>query len=373
MLIRIKAIDTVFFRDGKPFNMGSENVADGIFPPLPSAIYGALRSAYFGQRPELLHDLIKDGSLNSVEDPSANLKINGIVLVIKNTLCIPAPLDLVFEKEKSINLRKKEKRNKSYQAVCLKPTTNDSMKSSVPTEYILSYNKMIQSIADGFISDMNLSNYINEDCEQLKVSLLSDYVSSEARIGIARDYDTRSAKESMLYLINMNRTNDVSLLVDFEGIDIPEKGILKLGGEGKATVYKKTSDKFYLEQPEIDGDYFKICLITPAVFENGWLPDFIDKINLTGYIGNTKVKVLSAATGKPLAVGGYDQNLNQPKPMKRAVPAGSVYYMKIEEGTKEEVIKCFHNRSIMENKLGKEGFGLSYIAKWGGDFEELKE
>lgn len=47
MIISLEAIDTLFFRDGKPFTMGEDNFASGIFPPAPSVLYGALRSAYF--------------------------------------------------------------------------------------------------------------------------------------------------------------------------------------------------------------------------------------------------------------------------------------------------------------------------------------
>ena len=38
--------DTIFFRDGRPFNMGEDTYAQGIFPPPPSVLYGALRTAY---------------------------------------------------------------------------------------------------------------------------------------------------------------------------------------------------------------------------------------------------------------------------------------------------------------------------------------
>jgi len=54
MRIEIKSFDTLFFRDGKPFTMSEDNWADGIFPPPPSVIYGALRAAYFAQYPSEL-------------------------------------------------------------------------------------------------------------------------------------------------------------------------------------------------------------------------------------------------------------------------------------------------------------------------------
>ena len=35
-IIEIEALDTLFFRDGKPFTMGQDTVGESIFPPHPS-------------------------------------------------------------------------------------------------------------------------------------------------------------------------------------------------------------------------------------------------------------------------------------------------------------------------------------------------
>ena len=66
MRIKIDAIDTLFFKDGKPFSMGDETWADGIFPPPPSVIYGALRSIYFSEHPEKLQKVYS----KEVQDPA---------------------------------------------------------------------------------------------------------------------------------------------------------------------------------------------------------------------------------------------------------------------------------------------------------------
>ena len=50
MIIQIDPLDTLFFRNGKPFTMGEETWADAVFPPYPSVVYGALRSAYFSNQ-----------------------------------------------------------------------------------------------------------------------------------------------------------------------------------------------------------------------------------------------------------------------------------------------------------------------------------
>ena len=45
MRLFIRPADTLFFRDGRPFDAGTDNVARGIFPPYPPTLYGVMRSA----------------------------------------------------------------------------------------------------------------------------------------------------------------------------------------------------------------------------------------------------------------------------------------------------------------------------------------
>ena len=70
MLIKLDPLDTLFFRDGKPFSMGEETWGNCIFPPSPSVIYGALRTAYFSNHIDLLE------KANTKNDPTSNLVIN---------------------------------------------------------------------------------------------------------------------------------------------------------------------------------------------------------------------------------------------------------------------------------------------------------
>ena len=62
MILELQPLDTLFFRDGKPFNKGEENWADAIFPPFPATIYGALRTAYFNEHIEIFEKLKSEGA-----------------------------------------------------------------------------------------------------------------------------------------------------------------------------------------------------------------------------------------------------------------------------------------------------------------------
>ena len=70
--IVLDAFDTLFFRDGKPFFMGDDTWADGIFPPPPSVISGALRTGYFS------HHIDKLADAATGLDPTGQLCVTGI-------------------------------------------------------------------------------------------------------------------------------------------------------------------------------------------------------------------------------------------------------------------------------------------------------
>ena len=96
---------------------------------------------------------------------------------------------------------------------------------------------------------------------------------------------------------------------------------------------------------------FKLYLATPAIFDAGWHPKCLHK----------NIKLITAAVGNYVTVGGWDVAHNRPKVAYRAVPAGSVYYYRLINGTKAEtVLDCLHYKNISDQR-SQEGFGLSYV------------
>jgi CRISPR-associated protein Cmr3 len=83
-------------------------------------------------------------------------------------------------------------------------------------------------------------------------------------------------------------------------------------------------------------------LATPGLF-GGWkLPD-------------TAGTIVSAAVGNPLAISGWDNARNGPRPTRFAAPAGSVYY--IDSPVTESSPRAFGN-------FTEEGFGLALPGIW---------
>jgi CRISPR-associated protein Cmr3 len=44
MHLLLEAVDVWLFRDGRPFDAGSDHRADSLFPPYPSVMQGVIRS-----------------------------------------------------------------------------------------------------------------------------------------------------------------------------------------------------------------------------------------------------------------------------------------------------------------------------------------
>ena len=101
MMLQLEPMDTLFFRDGKPFTMGHDVWASGIFPPFPSVIYGVLRSAYISYYGSL-GKFYQGGMKEKIGTPDAKgpFEIRGIFLKKKQDALFPLPLDLVVNKEK---------------------------------------------------------------------------------------------------------------------------------------------------------------------------------------------------------------------------------------------------------------------------------
>ncbi len=215
-----------------------------------------------------------------------------------------------------------------------------------------------------------MKNYLDNNIrksEFIPVNL-SDYITLEPKIGIGRNRTTRTTSdEQKLYRVEMQRPENesgeqLSLVVKFNGLDIPPRGFMKLGGEGKATYYKETNETT-IEAPKLGGNIFKIYLATPAIFNHGWLPLGLRmEENLIGTYKELKLKLLTAAVGKYISIGGFDMKKKKSKIMYRAVPAGSVYYFKLLNGDMSEVISIFHNKSISDIQA-KEGFGISFVGE----------
>ena len=165
----------------------------------------------------------------------------------------------------------------------------------------------------------------------------------------------------MLYRVAMKRMKDTSLIVEFDGlnIELPQSSLMKLGGEGRP-VYFEAIDSVNIPPMKITNK-FKIYLSTPAIFKKGWLPEWMDSNSLEGHYNGLRLKLITASIGRVVHIGGFDIKAREPKQMRRAVPAGSVYYFEILNNEQNvSPIDVFHGKAISDFDK-EQGFGIAYV------------
>lgn len=352
MLFEVSPLDNVYFGKGHPFSAGFEGIGSGIFPPAPSVFYGAFATYY------LSLNGINPQNLEFVQE---NLKIKGIYYKNGEAWYTLVPMDLVKNKED------KEENKLEFLRVGKPLVETDLGDGQINLLY--SPNK-VENVK-GLIDDLAMSNYLKGIKENIFFKPFNDFVTKENKIGIKIDYDKRSSKKGYLYktdYIKMAKDikNSLEFVVDVECKDFsfPDTGLVKLGGEGKAAKVSRVNDipkfleeKFTEEVKEIitKTGKFKLILVTPSIFQNGWKPDF-SKLNI-------KVKLIAAAIGKPISIGGWDMKNKRPKVMSKAVPAGSVYYYEILEGPIDSLIEKIYECGISDARAN-EGFGRCLMGEY---------
>ena len=357
MQIELNPFDTLFFRDGKPFERGDEVWANGVFPPAPSVVYGALRTTLLSRNLDWL------SLAGGPDDPTRALRIKAFLLQQDGKVYFPCPYDVVYEKEDKDD----------PQLLSLEKRT---FLSSFPMESVLvppSEQGIWETMGGNhFVSYLDFNQYLQKTQRPLPIKA-NDFLKKEPKIGIQKSRMTGSSEEGRLYRVELLRLlENTGFYLD---VELPESteaslstaGIINIGGEGKSVGYKLTNAVVDISLPELEGEFFKLVFATPACFEQGWLPKGIDPITMKGEWCGQQVKILTVASDRPVYLGGFAMKTAHqaggPKPMRRAIPAGTVYFLKIMKGETQEVAKAFHNQCISDYGLDREGFGLTFVGK----------
>ena len=357
-IIRLSALDTLFFRDGRPFTMGEDSWANTVFPPYPSTIYGMLRSLYFEKHLDKFHQAEKEN------DPTKDIEITDFVLqleCLENTnkpeRIYPLPLDMVYYKE-----LQNEKEEMIFVQLKLFPNNKDYSTNELDCKLLppknLQDKKIRNTNGEYYITKSDFDKYLsNKDLTSIKPIKLSKHLTKEPKIGISRNRFDMTDKK--LYRIDQIRPETLKdklyFIVEYKTPNMPDTNRFKrLGGEGKLVYIEDYSNRENHKDktmPAIDGEYqiAKMYLATPAIKPEETIKDY-------------EIEIVAAVTGKPQYIGGWNMKDNEPRPMYAATPAGSVFYLK---GKKlHQFIGRYHNRNLKHpESFAKQGFGKVYFSK----------
>jgi CRISPR-associated protein Cmr3 len=367
--IQLDPIDTLFFRNGRPFSMGEETWADAVFPPYPSVLYGALRTAY---------GLSLGADLTTIAIDTADIEIHDIYLALRNDIkdsisedidasagagvdptspsknvnestferYYPMPLDLVVPYKQETAL-----------SVALEPHIKAYSSSSIPGTHLLLApgHERFQSVDNGWIGMAALKRYLKGDTHDLPFKRLGDYMVDEPKVGIGRDKNTRTTEEGKLYRVGMVRASQCRIGIAFSKSShetAVQSAAIRLGAEGKMAAWHNADAQDISAPKDIlqADDCFRVWLATPAIFDKSNIP------NLKAQLG-VDATLLAGITGRTLAIGGWDMEKRSPKSMHQAMPAGSVWHFR---ANKPIDLSTLQGRSI--STVGAEqGFGIAYF------------
>jgi len=398
MWIKIKPMDVIIFRTSKPFGAGESFRAEGIFPPTAIPFIGALRSRAITHLMDICPDDQPDywqydhnfqnklscQIINQLGTPDdlGPLSFNGPYLSLNESICLPLPRDLMQPTTSETGFLSFLTPGTSCWPVTVSKPNLDKI--------LMANDSKTEACESGFLSGNHLGNYLTGDSTEYFV--ISDIVSKiEPRIGIKMSSDG-TAEHGLIYNVLFHRLVEtasfwfkITSTLGNESSLLPDKGFLALGGESRAAYFEKVSDeklpaplseeqdnniKQQMVKSLVDKRTFKLYLISPAIFEQGWLPDCIDPHTyewepLTGF----HTKLIAAAVGKYASISGWDLMKNLPKPLLRAVPAGSVYFFQAREpfteATAIQFIENIHQKSIIQNKSNTPHFQLAYFRSAG--------
>lgn len=382
MIINIKPIDVLFFRDSKPFSRGSEHFAKSIFPPYPQTLYGAFRTKALE---ELQCDFgeFKEGNLifKNEQLVNANGGIDNIKEQIGDVNSIGKFLlkgPVLLKQNKSIYI-KIPTDVKKVSGIVKIMSPFDWNQYGIETDFNLNNYPHLPTNTpaedlDGYISLRAFINFylLNEQVISEKDILKpNDIFEYEIRTGIEINDEKDTTQEGKLYTAGFVRLKDEwSLYAEIENLSVlPQNGTLKLGGSNRVCEYTTLNnnpfgDYFQDAKPNImqqiqETKKFKIVLLTPTIFNNGWISDKFNS-NFELEKNNVKIKLISAVINKPEYISGWDIAKRRPKPLKKLVPAGSVYYFELVAGTVEDLFTEFNFKNFTDENPNL-GFGLTLI------------
>ncbi len=382
MIFEITPLDPLFFRDGRPFTMGDESAAGSFFPPMPSTVYGALRSAYIAHNGGL--GRFESGEMRETvgtKESGGSFSLKGVFLRWGDEIFLPAPLDLG---------KNKDQRNGTGvdELLRLSPVPRKHLpcvlSPKIKAECLLlpEGGDLVEDPTAHLISVATFREYQTDGASSFFGRTLGSMVMPEPKMGIKRNADTHAAEDGFLYRVGMlrlaSRNPDGSVVKagliavssDVEGF--PDEFMLKLGGEGRPCRARKASSyesqlgfeelSSEVKEKIVNNGRFRLYLATPAIFDKGWLPVMasIDGKEVFFQDGELRLRLLYVVLGRPQHVGGWDIQEKKPKAMRRAVPAGSVYCLEILEGDPAMVMERFHMANISDH-LAEQGFGLTLV------------
>lgn len=388
-LWRFKALDTWFFRESRPMESVGGSELLSAFPPSPRTLAGAIRSVV-GEHHRVDWRQWKDKAQQSPlkqrigdADGLGKLTVSGPWLACENAAgeverLFPVPRNLVA-------LREGNAIKRTLRMQVGKPRYCDLGKA-VRMAVAPLLEAKTAALEDEWINATTLYQVLMGGiCQPDALVTTRNLFAREARLGIARNNMSRSVETGLLYQTRHVRPmQNVILEMGVTGLladDHPMQGVVRFGGEGRGAAYsvQPLTDTCFPAKVQVNSHTHGILLmlLTPAGMANASsetayapLPGFqcTEQSGATvwrGQLQGIPLTLHCAIQGKPVREGGWDLANNQPRAVQSLIPAGSVYYLTVDNGDIPAAIDALHLTQLPaeqdELALGR---GLLAVGLW---------
>jgi CRISPR-associated protein Cmr3 len=376
--VKIRGIDPLLFRDGRPFTNADGGLTAVSVPlPRPTTLAGFVRTQignakrdtvpgweWDGGNCQYVHDVAIHGPLlmRSVGE-------NGADEVLFST-----PLDAIVTQDGEVIRLTPDTENKEGGG-CDLP---EGLLPLVPARDFKEkpgkgYHYWTKSQMMEWLEGKGLD----------KIAPISGLPRDE-RVGIAINDKTNTTLEGMLYTVQLRGFEEketlYSLLAKVKKRDEDKiASVGQLGGEQRLTSLTECEDTpdhwprchESLKAKIETMTRIKLTLATPAVFTHGWKPEWIEKAgkqtgadNLPGGFDAIQFKLISAAVGRREAISGWCVRKGEKRNVRWMVPAGSTYFFEVTGDTSLLHEKCWLKPVSDTQRDRTDGLGLALWGTW---------
>ena len=397
--LQLTAHDPIVARDGRPFGVGQGNRMKGLSWPYPSVVAGSFRTA--------LTKFTGGDFAGDMPRKLLAIAVAGVFPVAEDGLYLPAPNDCIVEEIWAEVDGKKEKKYVAHQAVPadMKAGEGSDWPGGALLQPVLIDRKGDFKPATGpaWWPHERLGEWLTGKHVNFRDGAFLSAALSQVRDHVQLEPETGAAAENRLFataglsLTHLPRFGEVegrfadryaditlSARVDTNGWNVSGLDMLHpFGGERRLVHWQVKGNAELWKCPSAvkdalgRADKIRMVLATPAVFEHGWRPGGSTR---THFIGTPPGTVQSAEIGwaSIAAMAGRVRLVMQPqddpdilarrscrgpKPIKRLVPAGGVYFFN----------KIDHPAALADRWLQpvsddqqdrNDGFGLAVWGTW---------
>ncbi len=356
-------VDTWFFRDASPFPAGSaaQNDVGGLFPPFPPTVSGALRAAYArangwsGEMGKWGPDL--DRKLGTgIADPGELGIVGPFVLLDRQPLFeVPA------------SLYKLEGDGNTLLLACPGTPIECDLGKSVRLPHVDAGRPgRLIGVSGCMMNAQGLAAVLRGEAPEPSALVeVDDLWATEARIGLELDFESRTARQGMLFgtrHIRLRRNVSLGVLQTNlpDGLDSPSGQLCTLGGESRLAELAdwEWDPKVLRAGLESASERISLVALTPLCISPEAVKGQRDIDGLEG------VRVVSACTSGWVRVGGWDSVNSVPVDLRSCLSPGSVLFCEV---SRPEIVQQGLGRRDGIPQIGDlqaHGFGGVAIGSW---------